>query len=91
MDINRNEPGHATVSKRVPTCDDPIVEENRLNVSPTVFNAQAPAMRSQGVRRLPRRTAVPPTTSASNSRSPIGYATLTAADRAFPPVEWMML
>ena len=66
------EAGQAKLLKTVPTWVAPAVEENRLNVSPTVFSTIPPASSSHGSRLRPASITVPPTTRLSNSRSPIG-------------------
>ena len=71
-DITTMAVGQAIPLKTTPTCEDPQVFENKLNVSPTTLRPIPVARRIQGPFRFPESKAVAPTTRPSSSRSPIG-------------------
>ena len=64
--------GQAIAFRMKPTRVAPKEFCNRLDVSPTTLRVMPLASRSQGARRLPGRTAQPPTTRLRSRRSPIG-------------------
>lgn len=72
IEMSSSDTGQAMALMIEPARDAPTDDWNRLKVSPAALTAHAVASRSHWGLGLPGRIAVPPTTSASSSTSPIG-------------------
>jgi hypothetical protein len=82
MDIKTMAIGHATALEIRPNEVAPSEYCRTLDASPTTFSAIPVARRIHGARRVPERTAKPPTIRPKSSASPIGRARLTTVPMA---------
>ena len=83
--------GQAMSLMNVPACEAASDDVNRLTVSPTTTIPSPTDSKPHMPRLDPARTALPPTTRPSRTRSPIGNAKFVAVAKELVPAECWML